>query len=165
MRHAARLPPPPCFVARGSASLIAAKNTKTIANIIMGVIKSYLNEKSISIKELNIGPEYIAELADMINDNKISHIMMSQKLFPEMIDNNTSPSKIAKEKGWLQDENSNIIEEYVQKAIDKYPHKAIHYKKGNTNLIGLFMGEIMKASEGKLNPTLLNKILKNKLNQ
>ena len=75
------------------------KSYKTVANIIMGTVKSYLNEHAISIKEMNIKAPYIAELASMIDENQVSHIIMSQKLFPKMVNQNDAPKKIAKENG------------------------------------------------------------------
>jgi len=136
---------------------------KTVANLIMGPIKSYLNEHSLLVKEFTIDSKYIAELAEMIDDNKISHLIVSQKLFPEMVKNQQSPNEIAKQYGWIQEDDTNVIEKYVQQVIDKYPKKVQEYQNGNKNLLGLFMGEIMKATKGKLNPKSINQILQKKL--
>ena len=99
----------------------------------------------------------------MIDNNKISHIIISQKLFPAMMKNPDSPNKIAKTKGWLQEENKALIESYVKKVIEKYPDKVKEYQNGNINLLGLFMGEIMRESKGKLDPKSVNETLKSKL--
>ena len=139
------------------------KSYKTVANLIMGTIKSYLNEKSLSIKELNINPKHIAELAEMIDNNKVIHIIVSQKLFPAMINEKKSPHTIAIENGWIQKNDQGSIEKLVEKVIKKYPEKVAEYKNGNKNLLGLFMGEIMKATKGQLNPKTINEVLKNKL--
>lgn len=136
---------------------------KTVANIMMGVMKSYLNEKSLTINDITITPQHIAELAEMIDENKISHIIVSQKLFPEMIKKNISPNLIAKEKNWIQEDDTTTIEKHVTKVLEKYPKKVIEYQNGNTNLIGLFMGEIMRETKGKLNPKAISNILKEKL--
>tara|TARA_Y100000994_G_scaffold177274_1_gene146349 strand:- start:4291 stop:5739 length:1449 start_codon:yes stop_codon:yes gene_type:complete len=136
---------------------------KTVVNIIMGVIKSYLNEKSLSINDIKIPPKHIAELAEMLDKNQINHIIVSQKLFPEMMINNTSPKIIAKEKNWIQEDDTKTIEMQIIKVLEKYPQKVIEYQNGNTNLIGLFMGEIMRETKGKINPKLINETLKKKL--
>ena len=120
-------------------------------------------EKSIVITELGIKSEYIAQLADMIATNQISQIMVSQKLFPKMINNPKSPNNIASENAWIQENDSITIEKLVDKVINKYPEKVLAYKNGNTNLLGLFMGEIMRETKGKINPKSINEILKNKL--
>ena len=140
-------------------------NYKTVTNLMMGTIKSYVNEHSISINNIDITAENIAELADMIANNKVSHILVSQKLFPEMTNTTMSPNEIAKQKGWIQTNDQESIGNLVEKAIAKYPEKVIEYKQGNTNLLGLFMGEIMKETKGKLNPKTINEVLKNKLMQ
>ena len=136
---------------------------KTVANLIMGTIKSYLNEKSLAIQELNIDCKHIAELAEMIDNNQVSHLIMSQKLFPAMISSKDGPSKIAKSNGWIQADDTNIIEKHAEEVIKKYPEKVQAYQNGNTNLLGLFMGEIMRETKGKLNPKSINEILQKKL--
>ena len=124
-----------------------SKSYKTIANLIMGEVKSYLNEDSISVNSLNIDPKFIAELASMLDQNQISHIVISQKLFPELAKENISPMKIAKKNGWLQEDDTQLIEKYISDVMVEYPDKVEAYKNGKTNLIGLFMGEIMKKTK------------------
>ncbi len=139
------------------------KSYKTVANLLMGVIKSYLNENALIIDDLKVPTQYIAELAEMLDKNQISHIIMSQKLFPEMVKQKKSPSIIAKEKRWLQEDDTNSIDEHVQKVLEKYPDKVQDYQNGKTNLLGLFMGEIMRETKGKLNPKSISEILRKKL--
>jgi len=138
-------------------------NYKTVANLIMGVIKSYLNEKSISISDFTIPPKNIASLADMLNDDMISHIIMTQKLFPEMLITNHPPYEIAKKKGWLQEKNQELIENIITHVVREHPEKTQEYQNGNTNLLGFFMGEIMKKTQGKYSPKLINELLRVKL--
>ena len=142
------------------------KHYKTVVNILMGTIKSYLNEKSCSINDLNIKAEHLAELANMLEDNRISHTIVAQKLFPAMLTNNTeTPFNIATKNGWLQKNNTTLILELVNQTMKKNPEKVIKYKAGKTNLIGFFMGEIMRETKGKINPKLINEVLKNKLSE
>jgi len=136
---------------------------KTVANLIMGTIKSYLNEKSLSIQELNINCQYIGELAEMIDNNQVSHLTMSQKLFPAMLNSNASPNAIAQTNGWIQEDDTNMIEKYIEEVIKKHPDKVQAYQNGSKNLLGLFMGEIMRETKGKLNPKSINDILQKKL--
>ena len=137
---------------------------KTAANIIMGIIKSYLNEKSIEISELNLKPNFIAELAEMIEKEEINHSIASQKIFPEMIKNNQkSPKEIAKDKKWIQEKNDNLLIQFVKESLNKYPNKVLAYKNGQKNLLGLFMGEAMRMSKGTANPKKLNELLKKEL--
>ena len=139
------------------------KNYKTVSNLLMGVIKSYLNENSISISDFTIKPKYIAQLADMLQNDQVSNIIISQKLFPEMLKTKDSPQKIAKSKGWIQKDDTQSIEKLIEEILQKYPQKVNDYQNGNNNLLGLFMGEIMKISKGKYNPKTINELLKIKL--
>ena len=141
------------------------KNYKTVANLLMGIIKSYINEKSIAISDLKITAEHLAELANMISENKVNNLIVSKKLFPEMIKSLKSPITIANENGWIQEDNTQLIEKLVEKVMVKHPDKVAAYQNGNTNLIGMFMGEIMRESKGQLNPKKINEILKKKLSK
>ena len=90
------------------------KNYKTVANLLMGVIKSHINEKSIAITDLKITTEHIAELANMISENKVNNLIVSTKLFPAMVQSLKSPLTIANENGWIQEENTQLIEELIK---------------------------------------------------
>ncbi len=137
---------------------------KTTVNLIMGTIKSYLNEKSILFEDLNIPIIHLSELVEMISDDIVSHIMVTQKLFPKMIkEPKQSPKLLAKQNNWIQTTNNDMLERLIREVIIKYPEKVQDYKKGNHNLLGLFMGEIMKLSKGVLNPKVVNEKLRQKL--
>ena len=140
------------------------KYYKTAANIIMGVIKSHLNENSKEINDLNLKPNFIAELTEMIEEEEINHSIAVQKIFPEMIKNcEKSPKDIAEEKKWIQKKDDNILKKYVLLSLEKHPEKVLAYKKGNKNLLGLFMGEAMRLSKGTANPKILNELIKKEL--
>jgi aspartyl-tRNA(Asn)/glutamyl-tRNA(Gln) amidotransferase subunit B len=137
---------------------------KTSANLIMGTIKSYINEKSIPVNKLNISIEHLSELIEMIASETISHLVVSQKLFPEMVKpSSASPKTIARQNQWLQEINDDMLEDLINKAMKKHPEKVIAYQQGNHNLLGLFMGEVMKTSTTNLNPKLVNTRLQIKL--
>ena len=142
------------------------KNYKTAANLMMGMIKAYLNEKSIKINEIKIQPKFIAELITLIDENLISHITATQKIFPKMVkDPNSSPRLIAKKNNWIQEKDDKLLNIIVEKVINMYPEKAQDYKNGNKNLLGLFMGEAMKIAKGKANPKILSDLLRKKLDK
>ena len=142
----------------------STKYYKTAANLIMGVVKSYLNENSIDIADFKIKPKFIAELSEMIESDEINHSIMSQKIFPAMTNNiGKSPKEIAKENNWIQSKNDDMLHSYVIESLNKYPEKVLAYKNGNKNLLGLFMGEAMKLSKGTANPKTLNELIKKAL--
>ena len=82
-----------------------------------------------------------------------------------MTKSNKLAYEIAQEKNWIQESDDDKINEYIKLAINKYPEKVIEYKNGKKGLIGLFMGEVMKISKGKVDPKKANKTLLNELNK
>ena len=139
------------------------KNYKSAANIILGVVKSYLNNKSIPITDLPISAINIAKLSDMLFEGKVNKTVIVNIIFPLMIKTMKSPIEIAVENKLFQTDDSSQIENLINEAFKKYPQKVIDYNNGNRNLIGLFMGEIMRGSNGKINPKKINEILIKKL--
>lgn len=140
------------------------KNYKGAANWLMGSIKSYLNENALTIDSFKVPADKIAGLIDLIDSNKINNSIAAQKVFPEMVKNpEQSAEEIAKNNNWIQDSDSSSLEGFIQEVISKYPDKAAAYKAGNKNLLGLFMGEVMKISKGKADPKISNQLLKEAL--
>jgi len=74
-----------------------------------------------------------------------------------------NPDEIVKEKGLVQITDTSEIEKFVDEAIASSPENVAAYKEGKTKVLGWFVGQVMKASKGKANPALVNKLLKEKL--
>ena len=139
-------------------------NYKAAANWMMGAVKSYLNENAISIQAFPVKAESLADLIGMIDGNQISNSIANQKIFPEMIESpELSPKDIAKQNNWIQESDTGALEGFITEALGKFPDKVEAYRNGNKNLLGLFMGEVMKASKGKADPKLTNQLLRQKL--
>lgn len=140
------------------------KNYKSAANWLLVNIKSYLNERALTISEFSLNPSKIAELISLIDENKVSNSAAAQFLFPEMIAN---PSKnaidLATKLDLIQNSDSNEIQNLINDVLAKYPEKVSEYKGGKLGLLGLFVGEVMKASKGKADPKLLNQLVKQTL--
>jgi aspartyl-tRNA(Asn)/glutamyl-tRNA(Gln) amidotransferase subunit B len=140
------------------------KEYKMAANVVMGPIKSHLNELAIDIEDLTIEAKRIGELIALIKSGKISSSKASQDLFPLMVKKpELSPLQLAEENQLIQESGTDAILEFVQQAIAKYPEKAEAYKGGKKNLLGLFMGEVMKLSKGKADPKSTNQLLRDEL--
>jgi len=144
--------------------LKTTKEYKMAANIVMGPIKSHLNEKAIAIDALNIEASRISELISLIKEGKISSSKASKELFPLMVKHpEMSPLELAENNQLIQDSDSDAILGFVKEAIAKFPEKAEAYKGGKKNLLGLFMGEVMKLSRGKADPKSTNQLLREEL--
>ncbi|SMO46505.1 Asp-tRNA(Asn)/Glu-tRNA(Gln) amidotransferase subunit GatB [Solitalea koreensis] len=140
------------------------QNYKAAANWMMGAVKSYLNEHSIEIAEFPIKSKAIADLIDLIDSGKINNSVANQTLFPALIANpSKSPEQIAQELGLFINSDDTELIGFIDQVLTKYPDKVKEYHLGKKNLTGLFMGEVMKLSKGKIDPKSANKLLTDQL--
>ena len=140
------------------------KNFKAAANWMMGSIKSFLNQKALTIVDFPISASKIAELIEAIDGGSINNSIASQKIFPILIENPTAnPLEIAKENNWIIKNDSNELESIVKTIFENNPKETERFKNGEKKLTGFFMGQIMKATKGAANPKttaqILNKII------
>jgi aspartyl-tRNA(Asn)/glutamyl-tRNA(Gln) amidotransferase subunit B len=133
------------------------KNYKTAANWLTVNVKAYLNENAIEIEDFIIKPQQIAEIVALIDEGKISNNIATQKIFPALIDNpNKNVVDLANENNWLLSEDVDSLNQWVKEALASYPDKVEEYRSGKKGLLGLFMGEVMKKSQGKVDPKVAN---------
>jgi len=133
------------------------KNYKAAANWILGSIKSYLNETATHILDFTLAPSAVAELIQLIDEGKLSNTAATQQVFPAMISNQSkSALKIAEELNMIQTDDVDFISNIISEVLGKYPEKISEYQAGKKGLLGLFVGEVMKASKGKADPKVVN---------
>jgi len=136
-------------------------NYKSASNQIMGPIKSYLNTQGVSILNYPLSTDTIAEIIRLIDDGLISSSAATQKLYPLLYNNlNVEVKVLAEKHDLLHNNDENEIENLAIEIIAKWPDKVNAYKNGKKNLLDLFMGELMKASKGKIDPKVANQILR-----
>lgn len=139
-------------------------NYKAASNWVMGPVKSYLNELTLHIDQFPVSTQGIADLIALIDSGKVSNAAATQKIFPEMLKGvKKSPADIAVELNVIQESNSDALIPIIEEVIAKYPAKVAEYKGGKTGILGLFMGEVMKASKGKADPKVASELIKQKL--
>ncbi len=140
------------------------KNYKTASNWLMGPVKSYLNEHSTEITSFPLEVDRFAELIGLVTTNKVSHTAAQQTLFKALIDHqDKSAAELAEELNLIQDSDSDSLGEIIDTIINDFPDKVKGYKNGKKGLIGMFMGELMKRSNGKADPKVANELLREKL--
>ena len=106
----------------------------------------------------------ISDLIKLIDDGKISSSVASQKIFPEMLASQESVIEIAERLNVIQVSNEGDLAGFIEKVIQSNPSEVERYKNGEKQLIGFFMGQLMKASKGKADPKIANTLLREKLN-
>ena len=77
-----------------------------------------------------------------------------------MITNGEKASAVVEKKGLSQISDENAIKEIVQKIIDAHPSEVEAYKNGKTNLLGFFVGQVMKETKGRANPKTVNELVR-----
>ena len=141
-------------------------NYKTAANWVMGNVKSYLNDNALHIKEFPIKSKALADILKLVEEGKVSNSVAGQKLFPAVAERpNESVLKIAEELNILIQDNPDELDSFIKQAMDKYPDKVEEYRNGKKGVLGLFMGELMKISKGKIDPKAANTKLRQALEQ
>src|SRR5580704_8437807 len=139
-------------------------NYKAAANWLLGPVKSYLNENGISIDKLNLLPATLAQLIQLVDEEKLNFSSASSRVFPVLIKGgNADALQVATELNLLQNSDTGEVSAWVEEVLAKMPDKVTEYKKGKKGLMGLFVGEVKKISKGKADPKLTNKLLLEKL--
>lgn len=140
-------------------------NYKAASNWVMGPVKSYLNENSINMDEFTLEAAKLGQLINLVGEGNISFSVASQQLFPALIKsaNDVSALQLAEELGLLKDGDDTMISQWVEEVMALYPDKVVAYRKGQKKLLGMFMGEVMKKSNGKADPKATNDVLLSKL--
>lgn len=135
-------------------------NYKSAANWLMGAVKNYMNQQAVELKDFPLKAAQIAEIIKLIDDGKLSNSAASQVLFPEFCNKPESKAAaLAQELNLIQESDESSIKPMVEAVLAAWPDKIIEYKAGKKNLMGLFVGEVMKRSKGKADPKLTNKLL------
>ena len=135
-------------------------NPKTAVNFIMGEIAAYLKEAKVEINETKLTAENLAELISLIEKGTISNNIGKQILVEDMITNGEKASAIVEKKGLSQISDTGAIKEIVQKIVDAHPNEVTAYKNGKTNLLGFFVGQVMKETKGRANPKTVNELVR-----
>jgi len=132
-------------------------NYKAAANWTLGTIKSHLNETATDIIDFKLKPKAMAELIQLIDNGQLSNTSASQLVFPAMLNNmDKTALQLAEELNVIQTNDSDFITDLIKDVLAKYPEKVEEYKAGKKGLLGLFVGEVMKASKGKADPKVVN---------
>jgi aspartyl-tRNA(Asn)/glutamyl-tRNA(Gln) amidotransferase subunit B len=143
--------------------LESTTHAKSASNWMMGPVKMALNERGIGIEELELAPSRLAQLIELVESGAVSFSAASQTLLPLLLNEDTDPKLLAERENLIQERDDSALEQWIDAALSAYPEKVVEYQNGKKGLIGLFMGEVMKASKGKADPKKTNQLLQAKL--
>lgn len=137
---------------------------KIASNWITGDVLAVLNEKKLEISDFPLSPVNLGKLINLIKDGTISG-KIAKEIFPELVESNTDPEIIVKEKNLVQISDTSEIEIIIQKIIDNNTDQTQEYLSGKDKVFGFFVGQVMKESKGKANPKVVNELLRKMLKQ
>ncbi len=135
---------------------------KQVANWVMGPLLGLLNAQGKTIVRSPVSAQDLAGLLQLIDGDVISG-KIAKSVFEEMATGGKTARQIVEEKGLAQVSDRGALEAEIDKLIAAHPDEAARFKEGHKKLMGFFVGQVMKATRGKANPTLVNQILSKKL--
>ncbi|MEG2769965.1 MAG: Asp-tRNA(Asn)/Glu-tRNA(Gln) amidotransferase subunit GatB, partial [Oscillospiraceae bacterium] len=142
---------------------LGKNDAKLISNWIMGDIAAYLNENRIDITETALTVDALCEMISLIENKTISNTA-AKTVLEIIIKEKANISDIVKEKGLAQISDTGALSAIVDTVISENAKAVEDFKNGKTNAIGFMVGQCMKASKGKGNPALLQKMITEKIN-
>jgi aspartyl-tRNA(Asn)/glutamyl-tRNA(Gln) amidotransferase subunit B len=136
---------------------------KLVSNWIMTEVLRELKSED-EIRSFKVSPKMLCGLLDLIEDGTISG-KIAKEVFGEMVLNGKGANEIIREKGIKQISDLGEIEKLIKDVIEKNPDQVARYKAGEDKLISFFVGQVMKATQGKANPKIVNETLKRILSE
>jgi len=135
---------------------------KQVGNWIMGDLLRLLKEDDREVEACPLTPGQLAEMLGLIKDGTISG-KIAKTVFEEMYKNGKGAQEVVEEGGLVQITDEDALNKTVEEVLQNHPNEVEAYKKGKDKLFGFFVGQVMKATQGKANPQLVNEILKKRL--
>jgi len=137
---------------------------KTASNWVMGDILRLLNEEKRDIRDCPVPPAALADMIKLIEDGTISG-KIAKEVVEQMYETGKAPRAIIEEKGLVQITDEGALETVVAEVLAANPAQLAQFRSGKDKLFGFFVGQVMKATQGKANPQLINDLLKKMLPQ
>lgn len=140
----------------------AGRDAKLVSNWVTGEVFGRLNKDSMQIAASPVAPAELGALVGMIQDGRISG-RQAKEAFEFMWSEAKAAEAVVAERGLAQISDDSAIQAMVDEVVAANPDKAAEYKGGKVKLIGFFVGQVMKASQGQANPKTVNALLKARL--
>jgi aspartyl-tRNA(Asn)/glutamyl-tRNA(Gln) amidotransferase subunit B len=150
------------------AALARYRNPKAVSNWVMESVLRIVREQKLDerlrITAWPIAPENLAGLVALIDEGTISG-KIAKTVFEEMVASGKPPAAIVAERGLVQVTDRGAIDAAVERVLAAHPDKVADYRGGKDKLFGFFVGQVMKATEGKANPKQVNELLQMRLRE
>jgi len=138
------------------------EGAKAISNWVMTEILRVARNERIAVSDLRVEPAHLADLVNLMRDGTITG-RIAKEVFAEMLATGESPDDIVERKNLTQMADPSLLEDVVDNVLRRHEAQAAQYRAGKKGVLGFFVGAVMKATNGRANPELVNEILKGKL--
>ena len=140
------------------ATKTSTSEIQLLANFILSEVIGLCNKNNLDISQATVSPEDIAKLNNYIGDGKIS-MKQAKEVLSEAWESSMSVDQIIKKNNIEQISDPDLLTNVVKKILEMHPKEVQDYKNGKEKLMGFFVGQIMKETQGKANPKILNQVL------
>ena len=142
----------------------APDEARTVSNWMLSELLRVQHENRMDQEtlETRIPPDHLAQLLGQIKEGKISG-KIGKDVLDIMAESGKSPATVIEEQGLVQISDTGELEGLVDGILTEHPDDVADYRAGKTKLLGFFMGQVMKATQGKANPKMVNELLRKKL--
>lgn len=144
------------------ACVSASGSPAQATNFVLGDLSRLANENSLAVYDSPVTPEHLAELIALV-DAKTINSKIAKELLIRMWSGEGSPKAIVEREGLAQTSDPGAVEGFVDAVLTAHPSVVSDYRAGKTNVMGFLVGQVMKASKGKVDPSVVNDFLRTKL--
>lgn len=143
-------------------TLTEGADPKLASNWLMGEVSAYLNSEKLELSETKLTPQNLAGMITLIADGTISS-KIAKTVFKELIENGGDAKAVVEKKGLVQLSDPAQLLPIINDVLDNNGHSVEDFKNGKDRAVGFLVGQIMKATKGKANPGVVNKLLQEEL--
>lgn len=147
---------------RELAEFFESTNQLVVGKVTPKIVANWIISEYLRVEGVVVSAQDLAELLCMIGDGTISG-KIAKTVFEEMIQSGSKPQKIVETKGLVQISDLAVITATVRRILDANPQQVDQFISGKEKVFGFFVGQIMRDSGGKFNPTMVNDILRHEL--
>jgi aspartyl-tRNA(Asn)/glutamyl-tRNA(Gln) amidotransferase subunit B len=144
------------------AAITRYPKPKVVSNWMMVELLRALNRDGIEVEQSRVPPENLADLLTLVDDGTISGTM-AKTVFDAMYETGKAAAAIVQEKGLRQISDGDALVSAIEQVLANNPKEVNEFRAGRDKLLSFFMGQVMKATQGKANPQAVNKLLRDKL--
>ncbi|GBC99241.1 Aspartyl/glutamyl-tRNA(Asn/Gln) amidotransferase subunit B [bacterium HR17] len=139
-------------------------DAKSVANWMMGDLQGLLNDAGKGWDECPVPPEHLGEMVTLMRDGVIS-VRIAKDVLKEMFATGKSARRIVEERGWVQITDEAALRRLAEAIVAANPKAVQEFQSGNEKVLGFFVGQLMRATQGKANPQLANRLVREVLSQ